>query len=186
MNRCAPPSATVPAAIVTSASAASRNGMSPYLAWLYSYGIPLNIFLVLLQVPSCYWGERRDGSVSYRAQAECCDCCWGTRDSQALDCHSYHWGKDPSSPLAGGASSPLHLPSAQRCPADQHAFRLPGCCLSATARRSLAASPWLPRAGSLPEPPWAPRKCKGHSSPSTCCKGFNPVRGRVRRDQSMQ
>lgn len=62
----------------------------------------------------------------------------------------------------------------------------PGCRLSATALRSLAASPWLPWAGSLPDPPKAPRGGEGHSSPFTCCEGFNPVPVRVCRDKSMQ
>lgn len=78
------------------------------------------------------------------------------------------------------------IPSAQHYPKDQDASRLPGCRLSATALRSLAASPWFPWPESPPDPPWAPRGGDGHGSPSTRSKGFNPVPVRVQRDKSMQ
>lgn len=78
------------------------------------------------------------------------------------------------------------IPSAQHYAADQDASRHPGCHPSATALRSLVASPWFPQTESLPEPPWAPRGGDGHSSPSMCSKGFSPILVRVHRDKSMQ
>lgn len=48
MNCCTPPAAAVPTAVVSLVSAASRNGLTPSLVWLYSHSIPLNIFLVPL------------------------------------------------------------------------------------------------------------------------------------------
>lgn len=124
--------------------------------------------------------------MSYGPQAGHHDCCWGTRNSQAVDCHSHPWGKDQGSPLLHWLVE-LYLPCIPTLPdsmlAVQLVHRHTGCCLSPTALRNLVASPWL---GSLPDLPRAPREDEGHSSPSTCCKGFNPIPVRVCRDKSMQ
>lgn len=112
-----------------------------------------------------------------------CDCCWGTWERKAINCHSHPWEKDQCSPLLHWLAE--HLPlGISPLPNTIPWITMPLGIQAVTyyPLRSLAAAPWLM---SVTDPLCSQGRGR-HSFHFMCCKDFNPIPVTASSDKSMQ